>query len=255
MKKIITMAAIMALIAMGASAAVIQEWNFTENGSGIASTSSETGLATGFFGTDSVASDGAFTVDRANGTAGDVALGTTMNQSTYNSIEISVTLASMSVGSIAGDDFFSVKLRTDVGNTVRADLTAKEQDGFDRIRMTGEAVGGVIVDAETMGPITYGITLDLQNDTYTYWVGTPTSDGSTWASRYANYTGAWDIGDADIDAVQWAVTGFSDGGGTGNELLLDQIKITAEVIPEPATLGMVAAFGGAILFIRRRLMI
>ena len=31
--------------------------------------------------------------------------------------------------------------------------------------------------------------------------------------------------------------------------------VTVSAIPEPATLGMVAAFGGGILFIRRKLMI
>ncbi len=47
-----------------------------------------------------------------------------------------------------------------------------------------------------------------------------------------------------------------NSGGTRPENYDLQLEITAPVtnIPEPATLGMVAAFGGAVLFIRRRLM-
>ncbi|VGO14005.1 hypothetical protein PDESU_02562 [Pontiella desulfatans] len=41
--------------------------------------------------------------------------------------------------------------------------------------------------------------------------------------------------------------------GTLTQLLSDNWQVTA--IPEPATLGMVAAFGGTVLFIRRRFMI
>ncbi len=46
---------------------------------------------------------------------------------------------------------------------------------------------------------------------------------------------------------------FSWEGGTANGSWIGLDKVS--VIPEPATLGMVAAFGGAILFIRRKLMI
>lgn len=40
----------------------------------------------------------------------------------------------------------------------------------------------------------------------------------------------------------------------GAEHRLDNIVLNGTVIPEPATLGLVAAFGGAVLFIRRRFM-
>jgi hypothetical protein len=39
----------------------------------------------------------------------------------------------------------------------------------------------------------------------------------------------------------------------GGDQLIDSVSITA--IPEPATLGLITAFGGGILFIRRRLMV
>lgn len=48
---------------------------------------------------------------------------------------------------------------------------------------------------------------------------------------------------------------FSGGtaGSSGHHLWLDNVAVSA--IPEPATLGLIAAFGGGILFIRRRFMI
>ncbi|VGO16942.1 hypothetical protein PDESU_05535 [Pontiella desulfatans] len=45
----------------------------------------------------------------------------------------------------------------------------------------------------------------------------------------------------------------SAGGGFGVDTI--QATFTLSVIPEPATLGLVSAFGGAVLFIRRRFMI
>lgn len=42
-------------------------------------------------------------------------------------------------------------------------------------------------------------------------------------------------------------------GSAGHHLWLDNIGVSA--VPEPATLGLVAVFGGAVLFIRRRFMI
>ena len=36
---------------------------------------------------------------------------------------------------------------------------------------------------------------------------------------------------------------------------LSMSSITYDVIPEPATMGLVAVFGGGILFMRRRLMV
>jgi hypothetical protein len=47
---------------------------------------------------------------------------------------------------------------------------------------------------------------------------------------------------------------FINAGGNFSINALD-FDVTTTVIPEPATLGLVAAFGGAVLFIRRRFMI
>ena len=45
--------------------------------------------------------------------------------------------------------------------------------------------------------------------------------------------------------------GYTSGGG----IFLDNITVDVSTLPEPATLGLVGAFGGVILFIRRRFMI
>ncbi|MDF7824615.1 hypothetical protein P4B35_11375 [Pontiellaceae bacterium B12227] len=52
--------------------------------------------------------------------------------------------------------------------------------------------------------------------------------------------------------------GFFEEGTTISTTARARVKLdslTAEVIPEPATLGLIAFFGGAVLFIRRRLVI
>ena len=59
--------------------------------------------------------------------------------------------------------------------------------------------------------------------------------------------------------VQLSITdnsvGFQDITGGGDRVGLSEVRFASEVIPEPATLGLMAVFGGSVLFIRRRLMI
>ncbi len=64
--------------------------------------------------------------------------------------------------------------------------------------------------------------------------------------------GALDISGLSVgDEVWLRISESRPGGTTGGDLMMDNVT----VIPEPATLGMVALFGGGILFIRRKLMI
>ena len=59
-----------------------------------------------------------------------------------------------------------------------------------------------------------------------------------------------------FNASKISVSGFGDEGVDWNLTQdFDANTITFTVIPEPATLGLVAAFGGGILFFRRRLML
>ena len=67
-----------------------------------------------------------------------------------------------------------------------------------------------------------------------------------------------DAGDLSVEANYIKYTGLTDDTITmfvdrGNkDTMFNGFQV--ETIPEPATLGMVAAFGGAVIFIRRRLM-
>jgi hypothetical protein len=77
------------------------------------------------------------------------------------------------------------------------------------------------------------------------WTGSWTAEGvdaAAWETQIVD--GGWTFGGTDIDATVFA---------ENFEVSTDGLTLTA--IPEPATLGLVAAFGGAVLFIRRRFMI
>lgn len=222
---------------------VAQVWNFTENGNGVASNLSDAGLNMTFFGSDPTASDGGFTIDRANGTSGDVNLGVSLSEANTSSITLSISLFAYDYSSLTSttDDFFTVKMRNDATNTVYADIGFKEQDSQDRVRLTGlSAIAGIATSTDSGGPITYGLTLDLVADTYTYWIGTPSSNGSTWESRFgATHSSALDIGDNSIDALQWALGGVSSD--SGNSLILDQIEVSyVSTVPEPSTYALIA---------------
>ena len=84
--------------------------------------------------------------------------------------------------------------------------------------------------------------------------------GKGWAEITLSNTD-FDIG-TKLDSVTWQAVDFTDvqsvgfvGEGSkkyGGNFAFD--NYTATAIPEPATLGLVAVFGGAVLVIRRRLM-
>lgn len=63
---------------------------------------------------------------------------------------------------------------------------------------------------------------------------------------YAGFTGLGTDGSGNL-----VITMTSDGGADH----VNVAALTLQAIPEPATLGLVAAFGGAVLFIRRRFML
>ena len=228
---------------------VAQSWEFTEDGSGAASLLSESGTPTTFFGTDAALSDGGFTVGRANGNSGDVSLGGSFSEATTSTLTLSVSLIGMDVAVGGTSDLFKINLRNDASNTKYASLSMTEHTAGLRI-VTEAGVAGVAVASNTTGPITYGITLDFLNDTYTTWIGTPTSDNSTWANRFnATYAGAWDIGTNVIDSVQWSITDYTNA----NFVTLDQVQVSTVAVPEPHTysviIGLIAV--GAVLLRRR----
>ena len=72
-------------------------------------------------------------------------------------------------------------------------------------------------------------------------------ENKTFALTYDN-TAASLLG----DEVALRITSVGDGATFASTIWLDNVSVTT--IPEPATLGMVAAFGGGILMVRRKLM-
>jgi hypothetical protein len=79
-----------------------------------------------------------------------------------------------------------------------------------------------------------------------------TADFDDPKGTYVNWTRTYDSLSAGTYTV-WITNGTRGGSSRSEQGMFDDITLTA--IPEPATLGMVAVFGGGILFIRRRFMI
>ena len=91
------------------------------------------------------------------------------------------------------------------------------------------------------------------------------SNGTYWSSMDINHGGGTtttslkDLGIAAGTTVYAGYTTAYNNSGTNimvsasmNKVEMDNFQV--DVIPEPATIGLVAAFGGAVLFIRRRFM-
>jgi hypothetical protein len=75
------------------------------------------------------------------------------------------------------------------------------------------------------------MTLDFVADTYTYWMGTPSSGSGTWSSRFVAYTGPLtSVGGTALDSVQWTIANQS----AGNVFVLDQVEVSYTPIPEPS---------------------
>lgn len=234
------------------SQTVSQSWEFTEDGTtGFTDLISEEGTNATFLGTDTVEYDGGFTISRNAGNSGDVSLGGSFSEANTSSLTLSISLISMDLTAGGSGDFFKVNLRNDATNTRYGGISLTEDTaGLRLIAVKGDggttAVAGVAVGAPpSTSAITYGITYDFLNDTYTTWIGTPTSDQSTWSNRFNNYTGAWNIGTNVIDAVQWGISDFTNA----NVAVIDQVQISTIPIPEPqayASLVGILVLGAAL---------
>ncbi|QBG47259.1 PEP-CTERM sorting domain-containing protein [Verrucomicrobia bacterium S94] len=132
-------------------------------------------------------------------------------------------------------------------------------------RSAGAEISGtssaVIGTASALGETTYTFTTVFTKtaaDTWTVYADL-INDGSSVGS--VSYTANGETADLDADTDGGGILGgfqaLPAGGGSGGIATAPFGPTTVsdfsiEVIPEPATLGLVAAFGGAVLFIRRR---
>jgi hypothetical protein len=151
MKKLLLGLAVVTTATLVSAQTVIQRWNFTENGSGIASLTSDQSLGTTFFnnGNTEVAFDGGYTVNRTNGTSGDILLGLSLTDANTSSVTLSVTLASFDFSAGTADTSFAVNLRNDASNTTISALEFRKQDANSRMRLTGTALAGIALNAES----------------------------------------------------------------------------------------------------------
>lgn len=79
------------------------------------------------------------------------------------------------------------------------------------------------------------------------------TDGTLIVEQSNRYLYQADLGTAVADATGNMVIYLDDVTGNDDRTWYDGVGY--EAVPEPATLGLVAVFGGGVLFIRRRLMI
>lgn len=208
---------------LGASAEVLEEWNFTRG-----SMKSGNGVNATFF--SSVADqdgDDQYLVTRGNGYSGNISLTQNTDASSVaNTKEITVSVTVASFDFSAGADYaFGVTLRD--GNesigVLKFDAIPADDKGPARTRLIGTAIAGIVLDnVVSESPVTFGLTLNFEQNTYTYWVGTPSADKKAWQNRYKAYTGDLDLSGASIDALRWSI----EKAVEGNSMKLDQIQVS-----------------------------
>ena len=205
----------------------VQTWNF--DNSDLSVQGNNTGMAS--WGTLSATNFNLNKIDDGFGSTNapgfDIALTDNLE------ITVSVTTDAWNFDLDAGNHEFRINLRNSSGDN-QAQLNLIGRSANTRTTMGGSIGGvsrnaGVVVFNEVnASPLTYGLTLsynlasDPNDDTYTYWIGTPTSGSGTWGNRFAEHTGTIAGGIDVIDTVAFAWIG-SDGD---NNIILDQFSIT-----------------------------
>ena len=123
-------------------------------------------------------------------------------------------------------------------------LAANDLSAPDLITVTYSGLDDSLTYTLTGGMARSGNTTAFEQ---TYTVGGVDYDytGTSGVDAYAEYTGLSSVG----GVLSFTVSDYTDSD------LASISQMSLEAIPEPATLGLVTAFGGAVLFIRRRLML
>ena len=242
MKKRAIMMLVTALMGAGlAQAALLAGWD--THGTGSISSNTPNVIASGvsaFIGQQ---------VEPAFGTVGGgVDVSTTLNSDT--------TFGTVAGASAASDS--SITLRMNNNNNRQLDIKITNTSGFD---MT---LDGFHFDYRKQNTSTTGTTIELIHlksvSDLNGWVG-QSLDTQTPTLDYVWY-------DVDVVLTNTILNDvvLADGESAAFRLLVldtdefvnwqvDNIGITGTVIPEPATLGLITVFGGAVLFVRRRFML
>ncbi len=232
-----------------ASAAIIDVWNFTGG-----STTSSNGASLSFLTTSPETPDidgnNQLNVTRGNGTGANISLGGSYSTNNTKNITVSITLADFDFSKSNNQAFgFEFRSGATTVTKLKLDTIATPTPNTRLHTLTGSTVAGIAINsAVTTAPLTYGLTLNFEANTYTCWIGTPTSDGSTWASRYGVHTGTLNLETVNIDSFRPTL----ENHATGDRFNIDQLQISYEAIPEPATLGLVFIGGILVITMRRR---
>jgi hypothetical protein len=180
---------------------LIEEWNFSsdsligENGTNIGS----------FFtggGNADVSGNDTWTLNRASGFSGNILTGLNLNASNTEILSLNFTLSSWDLSNGSSGERFLIRLRNPSDEVVGTleirgfDLsgttpgTGLSGNGYDGSPSGSFLNGGILSNGRTgSSPVTVGLSLDLANETYTFWLGSPADDGSKWENRYTSYTG------------------------------------------------------------------
>jgi hypothetical protein len=258
MKKTAMMVAVMTGLALGASAELLEYWDFETEAAGVdlndaALVNSGTmasvwnfntpGIKTDGLGNFVVAGDGGNTTRKlpkngtANGSATDGLYATAITGTDTFRYELTVSGWDFSAATVG--DKFKFGMGSAAGTSIEllADSTVKIS------QFAGNTSYRTTIMGLVEGAHTFAIDFNFATDTSTYWVDGGVRDSFT---DFGQLNGVEDIsGMVVVTSGTWATVASS--------LSIDSMGLS--VIPEPATLGMVAAVGGAILFIRRRFVI
>lgn len=125
-------------------------------------------------------------------------------------------------------------------NTFHFDHGATRPGAADNWELTVNSGGLTVGSVATGGPVNNGA-----------------SAAAAWNDIDISLTGLADYTLENGASVEFLLNFTKDStqGPSGHHAYFDNFAITGTVIPEPGTLGLVAAFGGGVLFIRRRFMI
>ena len=111
----------------------------------------------------------------------------------------------------------------------------------------GGVAPGDIWDIELQNTSAPGVSSQIFLMAYTSTVRYSSPDSSGLLAPGGTWAYSWDLtGETDLTGIGLWMAGSPAFGGT---------TISTTVIPEPATFGLVAAFGGAVLFVRKKFMI